>query len=152
MIQRVQSLYLFGGFAAIMSMFFLPFARIIVGNSSGYLFLQEFQVDGLPAEAYNPILVLLAGVLTAIGFLVSIFLYKNRIFQMRFNVITFLLNGALLGLMFWVGDNLASALDGYSNFKLIGAVMPIISLLFLVFANRAIRSDEAKVRAADRLR
>ncbi len=152
MIQRVQSLYLFGGFAAIMSMFFLPFARIIVGNSSGFLFLHEFQVDGLPIEAYNPILLLLVGALTAIGFLVSIFLYKNRVFQMRFNIITFLLNGSLLGLMFYVGDNLASSLGGVSNYKFLGAAMPLISLVLLVVSNRAIRSDEAKVRAADRIR
>lgn len=152
MIQRVQSLYLFGGFAAIMSMFFLPFSRIIAGNSSGYLYLHEFQVDGLPIEAYNPILLLLVGSLTALGFLVSIFLFKNRVFQMRFNIITFLLNGALLGLMFWVGDNLATTLGGVTNYKFIGAGMPLISIVLLVASNRAIRSDEAKVRAADRLR
>jgi hypothetical protein len=152
MIQRVQSIYLFGGFAAIMSMFFVPFARIIVNNSSGFLFLHEFQVEGLPIEAYNPILVLLIGVLTALGFLVSIFLFKNRVFQMRFNIITFLLNGALIALMFWVGDNLATALGGISNYKYIGAGMPLISIILLIAANRAIRSDEAKVRAADRIR
>lgn len=152
MIQRIQSLLLAGGFLAIASLFILPFSRIISGNSSAWVYLHTIEGDAIFTGVYNPMLVLLVGSLTALCFLISIFMYRNRIKQMRFNVIVFLLNGALLGAIFWVSDNLASAVNGQAYYKNIGTVMPLISLVFVVLANRAIRKDEVKVRSADRIR
>lgn len=152
MIQRVQSLYLTGGFLAIMSLFLLPFARIIAGSSSGYLFLHNFESDVALQGIYNPMLVLLIGSVTALCFLISVFMYKNRIKQMRFNVIVFFLNCGLIASMFWVSDSLATAVGGTAYYKNIGTVMPLVSMLLLVLSNRAIRKDEIKVRAADRIR
>lgn len=78
---------------------------------------------------------------------------------MRFNVFVFVFNAALIGLIFWIPEKIADSINSINtgnyvsiDYKQIGAIMPLISLLLLVFANRAIRKDEIKVRAADRLR
>ena len=156
MIQRAQSLYLFVGFVAIVVMFLFPFAGLFWGSSSGLLYLSKFEAAGILGEIYNPILMLIVSSLTALGFLVSVFLYKNRVFQMRFNVLVFVFNAALIGLMFWIPEKLAGSISTGDfvnvSYKYIGAIMPLISMLLLVFANRAIRKDEMKVRAAGRLR
>ncbi len=152
MIQRIQTLLLTGGFLAILSMFFLPFARIISGSLDVFLYLHKVEGDAVMMAMYNPMLVLLAGALTALCFLISVFMYKNRIRQMRFNAIVFLLNCALIGAMFFASDSLATSANGIAHYKNIGTIMPLLSLAFLVLANRAIRKDELKVRAADRIR
>jgi hypothetical protein len=75
---------------------------------------------------------------------------------MRFNVLVFVFNAVLIGLMFWIPDKIADSISGIDfasvSYKYIGAVMPLLSLLMLVFANRAIRKDEIKIRAANRIR
>lgn len=156
MIQRPQSLYLAIGFIAIAIMFFFPYAGLFWGSESGLLYLSRFEAPGILAEMYNPMLMMIVASLTGLGFLVSVFLYKNRVFQMRFNVLVFVFNAVLIGLMFWIPDKIADSISGIDfasvSYKYIGAAMPLLSLLMLVFANRAIRKDEMKVRAAGRLR
>ncbi|PLW94745.1 MAG: hypothetical protein C0592_02020 [Marinilabiliales bacterium] len=156
MIQRAQSLYLLIGFIAIVVMYFFPFAGLFWGSESGMLYLSSFEAQGTLSDIYNPMLMLIVSSLTGLGFLVSIFLFKNRVFQMRFNVLVFVFNAALIGLMFWIPERIADSISTGDfvnvSYKYAGAVMPLISLLLLVFANRAIRKDEIKVRAADRLR
>ena len=90
---------------------------------------------------------------------VCIFLYKNRVRQVKWVGVTFLLNVVfVLALLFWGVDSYADRLvalvpgEGMKITWFAGAYSPIISLIFLVLARSAIRRDEAKVRAADRLR
>lgn len=71
---------------------------------------------------------------------------------MRFNAFVFVLNCALIGAIFWASDSFAKALNGIADYKQIGILLPLVSMLLLVFSNRAIKKDEMKVRAADRLR
>ena len=152
MIQRIQSLYLIGGALAILAMFFIPFSRVLSDGAAGYLYLHECKGDVLVAGVYNPLLMLFIGTITAVCFLISIFLYKNRVRQMRFNAFVFILNCLLIGAMFFIPEKLADAVNGNAYYKEIGIIMPLISMVLLVFANKAIRKDEMKVRSADRLR
>lgn len=152
MIQRIQSLYLLGGALAILAMIFVPFSRVIADNAVGYLYLHTCKGASVVAGVYNPLLILFAGTVTAVSFLISIFLYKNRVRQMRFNAFLFILNCLLIGAMFYVPDRLATATHGNAYYKEIGILLPLVSMILLVFANKAIRKDEMKVRAADRLR
>ena len=103
-------------------------------------------------------LIALAALVAAIT-LVCLFLYKNRVRQMRIVAVAFLFNVAYVFLLFfWAvdayGKTLLQAMQG-ANLQVtwfVGAYAPIVSLLFLVLAHRGIKKDEAKVRAADRLR
>lgn len=90
---------------------------------------------------------------------VCIFLYKNRVRQARIVMIGFVLNLVYVFLLFfWAVDGYANAVKTYLHMSdiqvswALGAYAPIASLLLLFLAQRAIRKDEAKVRAADRLR
>lgn len=152
MIQRIQSIYLLGGTLAVLAMIFLPFSRIVTNDAAVYLFLHKCSGDPLLSSIYNPLLILLIGSVTALCFFISIFLYKNRIRQMRFNALVFVFNCLLIGAMFFVPERMADAVQGKAYYKEIGIIMPLISLILLVFANKAIKKDEMKVRAADRLR
>ena len=89
----------------------------------------------------------------------SIFLFKNRILQMRIVAIGFLLNVVYVFLVFfWAvdayGNTVAQAMGGSDPTVnwFAGAYAPIISIIFFILAHRGIKKDEAKVRAADRLR
>ena len=101
------------------------------------------------------VLAILVGAIT----LVSIFLYKKRIMQMRVVAVAFLLNVVYVFLLFfWAVDAYAKVVGQTMNAFdpqvtwLAGAYAPIVSLVFLALAHRGIKKDELKVRAADRLR
>ena len=91
--------------------------------------------------------------------LLSIFLFRNRVAQMRIVSLGFIVNLVYIVLVFvWAVDKYADLLSaGMGGAKpdvswSIGAFMPILSLAFFFLAQRAIKKDEALVRAADRLR
>ena len=94
-----------------------------------------------------------------------IFLFKNRRLQMRLATMGFMTTLIYVFLLFfWAVDKYA---DMFSNAELTktflsdakpeviwgaGAFIPMAALVFFFLAQRAIRRDEAMVRAADRLR
>lgn len=103
-------------------------------------------------------LIVLAAVVLLVAVL-CIFLYKKRTVQARFVGLAFLLNvGYAFAVFFWAVDKyrdlLMAGLGGVEPAVSwqAGAFLPLVSLVLLFLAQRAIRSDEAKVRAADRLR
>lgn len=91
-----------------------------------------------------------------------IFLYKNRILQMRLVSVAFLLNVIYVGLLFlWCVDSYGKTVAAFAaslqcgpthTVYAAGTWIPIITMGLLFLAQRAIRRDELKVRAADRLR
>ena len=108
-------------------------------------------------------LVTLAIVSGVIG-LLCIFLFKNRRLQMRLATLGFMTTLAYIFLLFfWAVDKYADVLlsHGLTRFLSeakpevswgVGAFIPMAALVFFFLAQRAIRKDEALVRAADRLR
>lgn len=100
-------------------------------------------------------LVLVCGVL-ALG---SIFLFRRRTLQVRLVAVGFLLNVVYaFVLFFWAVDHYADLLSAGMGGTtpqvswFVGAFAPLVSLVFFFLAQRAIKKDEALVRAADRLR
>ena len=96
MIQRIQSVYLFLAFVAIVLFFFFPVATFI----SDMLYL-KFWVTGVvnPApggtvqypESYNLPLAIAVGAISLLS-IVTIFLFRNRQKQMQFTNIAVMLN------------------------------------------------------------
>ncbi|HLV62029.1 DUF4293 domain-containing protein [Galbibacter sp.] len=136
MIQRIQSIYLL----------------VVVLISAGLPFLLPLWTDGQANQVYaqNELMILgCFGVVTLLA-LIAIFMYKNRKNQFVINRLNMILNLFLLG--FFVYRSLA--LSGESNIseKGIGMLLPIVSIVFLVLANKAIKKDEDLVKSVDRLR
>ncbi|MDT0646743.1 DUF4293 domain-containing protein [Zunongwangia sp. F260] len=136
MLQRIQTVYLF--LAAIVSLG-LIFVFYLWENSIGETVYAE-------DELMVFIMFLLSGALS----LVSIFMFRNRKLQFVLGRLNILLNFFLLGVFVYWLLNVPGEQD--ISEKGIGMFLPIISIVFLVLANKAIKKDENLVKSVDRLR
>ena len=136
MIQRIQTIYLVIS-AVIMGALFLWFP--VVGGPDGTIIIERNEplVIGL----------ILGSILLAI---VSILSFKKRQRQFVLNRLNIILNFVLLGV--FVYRSLTLSGETLVSEKGIGVFLPIISIVFLVLANKAIKRDEDLVKSVDRLR
>lgn len=157
MIQRIQTVYLFVAFVVTVILLFIP-----IGN----LYTPEFQYVFTcfkvklvpPAEGVlmNTLYIALILIVSACLNLYAIFKYKDRIKQSRIvslNMLVFLIAIVMMIWLFpdYIFKRKAALMDSvfvFNNWIMIFVLPPVAMFL----ANRAIRSDEKKVRAADRLR
>ena len=132
MIQRIQTVY-------------LVVAALVSGILSyvfptGYDKVGEFSVP-LIYEAF------LASALLSF---IIIFVFKNRKLQFVLGRLNILLNVILLGVFVYWSLNVPG--ESSLSEKGIGKLLPIISIVLLVLANKAIKRDEQLVKSVDRLR
>lgn len=156
MIQRIQSLYLFAVSIIMGLMFFFPIAGYygeLNALKFNLLSIKNMVPDStLAFSPYTtfPLLVLVLGII--IISIAIIFQYRSRLKQMKWIKINILLNIILIiGIFIIYSRWLQSTSDASESFQT-AAFFPLISLMFLVLAYRAIRKDEKLVRSADRLR
>ena len=88
--------------------------------------------------------------LSAVLAIYSIFKYKKRSVQQWLNWLNILINFTLLGI--FVYQMLNSPGESFISEKGVGVFAPVLSIVFLFMANKAIRRDEKLVKSADRLR
>ena len=88
--------------------------------------------------------------LSAVLAIYSIFKYKKRSVQQWLNWLNILINFTLLGI--FVYRMLNSPGESFISEKGVGVFVPVLSIVFLFLANKAIRRDEKLVKSADRLR
>ena len=156
MIQRIQSLYLLVVAAACVMLFFFPMIDYVDPLKGTYkLFATGMKsYSDLPGVLFfwqtSPLLFL-----TVISFvlaIIAIFLYKNRKLQFQLVNINVLVNVLLVALVFLLYSRTFEHRLGILSSYQFGMYIPLISLIFLVLASRAIRKDEALVKSSDRLR
>ena len=137
MIQRIQTIYLFLAFVVTgILLFFIPLWTI--SNDKDFYFMQS--------EVYT----ILLGLSTTLSVL-SILSYKKRQNQFVIGRLNIILNLILLGLFVYRSLNLSGETPAVSE-KGIGMFLPVIAIVFLVLANKAIKKDEDLVKSVDRLR
>ncbi len=153
MIQRVQSLYLLLVVIAYSLLFFLPIATYsTMATDSVTEIVSKFSIVQISNADTNSTIPLIAAVIVLlIAVLVTIFLYKKRILQIRITAILLLAHIGLVAALFYVADSLTKKFAADAVYGT-GAYIVLIPLVFLVLANRAIRKDEKMVRSTDRLR
>ena len=136
MLQRIQTIYLFLAFLC----------------SAGLIFVFELgeNVAGVPVYADDLLLVFALFMISAAISLLTIFLFKNRKLQFMLGRLNILLNLILLGLFVYWSLNISG--EAYVSEKGIGMLIPVISIVFLVLANKAVKKDEDLVKSVDRLR
>ena len=155
MIQRIQTLYLLLA-AALMSLtLFLPLATIWQGDHE--VVVKTWFADGTvgfkaPLPLYLGIILSIATALP----LVTIFLYKKRMAQIRLCVseIVLLIGSAafIAPYCYRMCDVLAELMQDL-NFTLgFAALMPVVAIIPMALAIRGIARDEALVRSLDRIR
>lgn len=136
MIQRIQSVYLFLVFitAGVLSLVF-PLWKDAQGN------------DFFPGQ--NTWYVLLFGLSAALS-IIALLSYKKRQSQFVYNRLNMIFNFILLGLFVYQSLNLSG--EASVSEKGIGMFLPIVSIILLALANKAIKKDEDLVKSADRIR
>jgi hypothetical protein len=137
MIQRIQTVYLL---IALVILGALPFVFPLFTMNDG----REFRFMN---DSFYTVLFGLSTALT----LISIMYFKKRQHQFVLNRLTIILNLILLGLFVYRSLNLSGETVQVSE-KGIGMFLPIVAIVFLALANRAIKKDEDLVKSADRLR
>ena len=151
MIQRIQSLYLLA--VAILSSItlFLPWASFIDTYSIYYNFSYEGLLGKAEYLALNTWVLTVVAAIVPILALISIFLYKKRILQIRFCRVNLLLSAAFYALFAVYFYMIAKMGMKTLNISII-LVFPLINMIFTYLAIRAIRKDEDLVRSVSRLR
>ena len=137
MIQRIQTIYLFLAFVVTgVLLFFIPLWTM--SDSKEYFFMQS--------QVYTVLL----GLSTTLT-LLSIVSYKKRQNQFVIGRLNIILNLILLGLFVYRSLNLSGETPAVSE-KGIGMFLPVVAIVLLVLANKAIKKDEDLVKSVDRLR
>ena len=144
MIQRIQTIYLL--IATIASgglIFFLDLWKNAEGNA---FYVMDAFSSGDKLLVVLSLLFFISAILTFI----AIFLYKNRKLQFVVGRFSILINFILLGILVYFSQNLSG--ETIVSEKGIGLIIPILTIVLVVLANRAIKRDEELVKSVDRLR
>lgn len=172
MIQRIQSIYLVLTLVGLALLFMFPTATFDLVNPQTNTIEATASLDLVEqATTYDQtgiiptfvgqgsVLLMILVIVIAVGTLVSIFLFKNRILQMRLVALTLVLTLAYIAIVFvstidgCVADLQASWPIWTVNMHYgVGTFAPLAVAVLLFLAQQAIKKDELKVRAADRLR
>ena len=143
MIQRIQTVYLLlaslvsGGLIFVFNLWNTIKEKIFVVD----LFSKDIVV--LKAIPF----MFITSSLLSIG---AIFLFKDRKLQFVLGRVIILINLILLGLLIYLSLNLSG--ETMDSEKGIGMFLPVLAILLIVFANKAIKKDENLVKSVDRLR
>lgn len=154
MIQRIQSLFLLLAAICPALLFLLPFAGY--QRESEHVNLFVCGLSGAQGDtASEGVTVLPSIVLTAFCIFLPIyiiFLYRKRMLQIKLSRLAIFMNAGLIVLMFTMADKVSLMLSGSDRTFSLGAMFPILTIIFLFLAIRFIRKDEELVRSADRIR
>jgi hypothetical protein len=125
MLQRIQTIFML-----------IAFIALVLGAYLGFDGLKNLYALGF---GFSGILVL-----------INIFLYKNRPLQVKLNYLVILLILILSGLSIYQ-SGIVSGERSLSK-KDIEWLIPLVSIVFLLTANKYIKRDEALVKSVDRIR
>lgn len=141
MIQRIQTVYLLVGAAALI----------------GLLFVDALWASGVAErQAWFPPAVFVLGGLAVVVAVIAVFLYKQRERQrtvvVAAQVLTVLLMGALYGGLYLADVLYVRTAEGWEAGLLVGLFLPILAYACFTLARRGITRDINLLRSVDRLR
>lgn len=136
MLQRIQTVYLL----------------VAAGISAGLIFVFNLWTTNTDELVFAQDDVLYFGLFlgSAVLSLISIFMFKNRQLQFVLGRLNIILNFILLGFFVYQSLNLSG--ETAVSEKGIGMLLPLVSIVLLALANKAIKKDEDLVKSVDRLR
>lgn len=154
MIQRIQTLHLLVATILLVAVNFFALATFAVDG--GMYRMSIFGVDSFGVEEYGStqwlcyLLPLVSGAAALLS-LVNIFGYKNRVAQMRkciYAILLIIIYYMVYGAQAWIVFSATQAMP----LPALSAQLPLIAVVFLFLAGRAIKRDEDLVRSTERLR
>ena len=153
MIQRIQTVYLLIVVALLVATLFMPLAVFQQGDA--LLSLKAMGLStmvGEPEMVYSTWGLFVVTLMIAIIAFVTIFLFKNRVLQIRLCVFNAILMLGFYGFFAFLAYNIKGDFEGATMSVKFGLSFPLISLILDYLAIRNIGADEALVRSLDRLR
>lgn len=153
MIQRIQTLYLLIAVVLLGLMATLPIAQYFSDITETVYKLGFNGIrteDGVVAGFSVLPFSILTGLCLLVA-LVTIFLFKKRMFQIRLTIFNIILLLGLQGLTLYYIIAAKTELDATYSFML-PFVFPIVAAILSFLAFRAISKDEAIIRSLERLR
>ena len=155
MIQRIQTIYLLLAVIVMIALNWLPIAYI---GDLEFLTYGIFSTMGDATLSITTYPIAVTVIVSTILAAIAIFMYKNRMKQVRVVAIAFLLSVIYAGFIFlWIIDSQATAL-AQQNITVSNIIygtssyFPIAQVIFLILAQQAIKKDEKLVRSSERLR
>jgi Domain of unknown function (DUF4293) len=142
LIQRIQTIWLLLGVAAAALMYRLP--------------LWSFQRQGATewtdyvAPESLLLLTMVTGVL--VNSAVNVFLFRNRPLQKKLCILGIILALLILTVEVMQVEEIRQTVNPASGRWQLGALMPMLMIVFLVLAFLGIRKDDALIKSLDRLR
>lgn len=155
MIQRIQTVYLFLVF--VFALLFLIFPKGSIDINGVVYSIKSWSInsaDGAEKLDYSNILGVVSMIIPFIIMILSIYttlLFKNRLLQIKLGKINIFLHVILVVSTFFFLDGIKSNYTGEFSYG-VGLVFPLLSMVLVLLAGKAIRKDEELVRSADRLR
>lgn len=134
MLQRIQTIYL-------LFVFLIQLA--------GFIFLpQRLLYSGVSVEVNQSYILLISNLLLIVVPFWNIFQFRNRKRQFVLNrVLLLIILGVLLNQCIGYFNS-----DSNESHQLLACVVPMLTIISLSLANKAIKRDEDLIRSADRLR
>ena len=147
-IQRIQSVYLLIAVVLMVVFAFFPALSFTVGDR---MFVYGALETGKVGVTHIDPLLLMLVILTSLLALLDIFLYKNLQRQMTVCFVDIIIGLAMLiaiGIQaFVVGSRESVTLNCCWT-----VLLPVLSIVFMMLAHKAMSNDKKKLRDADRLR
>ena len=154
MIQRIQSIYLLFASLLIGSLFFVPFIEIVNVKGEVYLFdsggLYQEGIQN-PEVIFRSISLILLCIISVTFILVTIFQYNKRKRQIVFSKINILILLALSGIICYDVWRCIHIIPGNYSLK-VYLFFPIIAIILVYLAIKAIIKDERLLKSVDRIR
>lgn len=154
MIQRIQTVFLLIAAIILAASMVMPIAIYsnLIENQQHTIAIYQYLK---PVNGINLLPLFISGALAAVITLFSIFLYKNRKFQInisRINIILILIYIGLIAYFLYSLKSLSNSDNTVMITYQIGTVFPVIALIFDVLAITRIKKDDKLVKSLDRLR
>jgi Na+/melibiose symporter-like transporter len=155
MIQRIQTIWLILASLALFAMFIFPTLQLSsVDGSARQIYVTGVQdsigANKVQTEGFT--LLTIGAVIVALFPLLVIWFYRDRKKQTLLCYLTIVI---IISFGFWLSQTAkavaGSVTPGIGNFG-IGAMLPSLSIIFILLAARGIRNDEKLVRSSERLR
>ena len=144
MIQRIQSVYL------LLATLFTVVGLLVFGLWTDENGSEYFAMDAFSSGNTTLMVIACLFFVSALLTVVAIFQFKDRKKQFVMGRLAILDNLFLLGFLIYVTQNLSGEI--IISEKGIGLLIPIINVVLVTLANKAIKKDEELVKSVDRLR
>lgn len=156
MLQRIQTVYLSLVFIFTLLVFFLPLGNFDFDGVSSAL-----KITGLDLPANAPTESGLAWQSIALSVLCFVIMgltgytvlqFKRRRYQIQLGKIIVLLHMVFVFSAFYYIDFYTEKFSGAAFSHSLSSYLPLISMILIIMANKAIKKDEELVRSVDRIR